>query len=87
MNLWDYGLWIGEEADALLGVARENRERASRVHLDSLAAVAAKDSKDLWVQISNLDPNTATSVVMDLITTVLNLESQLLYYQLKEMRQ
>lgn len=75
----DYGLWIGEDADSLLAQYREVVDvayRESDTVLDPRTNLSA-----LMANVAELDRGVANGVIVDLLLTVIQLESALLYYQ------
>jgi hypothetical protein len=84
VNPGDYGLWLGEEADQLLGQFREVADRAHRYGPEEMVAKATADQLKLLAEIRSLAPEVKDCVIMDLLVTVANLESGLLHYQMPQ---
>lgn len=85
MNLNDYGLWIGEDAEQLLGMFRQQADQAHKYTGEEMLAQVTLDQRRLLARVQAMSAEAKDVVIMDLLVTVLNLESGLLYYQLKNL--
>lgn len=78
----DYGLWIGDVADDLLS---EYRVILDRSHITGGVLDPAGNLAVMILRIAQLPAATKDQVIMDLLLTVANLESQILYYRTRHM--